>query len=351
MTHVNDSGCGLRVSGRNQRSAIRAAAPPPRFAFQLILSFLLCGTCYCQVVAPTPIRVETVLVNVPVVVTGPRGAPVSGLEKEDFALFEDGLPREISVFAAAEEPVSIALLLDTSKSTVTVLNKIKKSARSFVGRMRPRDRALVMTFDSEVQLLTPLSDDRKELDQVLKEIKPGEYAGTRLRDAVLEVTANRFRTISGRKAIVLLSDGQDYGSRASIPELLASVVESGTLVYSVYYRVDVRALVRELLGVRLPRGGVGQGPGSPWEKRESEAASFLNELSELSAGRFMLSGISDLNKIFSEILEELRNQYLLGFYPEKSRLDGTTHELRVEVRREGAVARSRRNYCVLRSEQ
>lgn len=297
-----------------------------------------------QVVSPTPIRVETVLVNVPAIVTDSRGMHISGLKREDFRLYEDGSPQPISVFAASEEPVSVALLLDTSKSTITVLERIKKAARSFLRSMRPRDRALIIAFDRDVRILSPLSDDLKELDETVKGAKPGEYVGTKLRDAVLEVTANRFKSTPGRKAIILLSDGQDFGSRASVADLLASVAESGVLVYSIFYKVDVRALSRELFGVPIP----GQLQDSIWQQREREAAAFLQELSELSAGRLMPSEISNLNKTFAQIIEELRHQYLLGFYPEMSKLDGSPHTLSVVVEREGAVVRARRDYRVLR---
>ena len=284
------------------------------------------------------------LVNVPASVTDSRGVHISGLKKEDFRLYEDGSPQSISVFAASEEPVNVALLLDTSKSTITVLERIKKAARSFLGSMRPRDRALIIAFDRDVRLLSPLSDDQKELDETIKGVKPGDYVGTRLRDAVLDVTASRFKNIPGRKAIILLSDGQDFGSRASVAGLLASVAESGVLIYSVFYKVDVRALSRELFGVPVP----GQLQDSIWQQREREAAAFLQELSELSAGRFMPSEISHLNRTFAQIMEELRHQYVLGFYPEMSKLDGTLHTLSVAVQREGAVVRARRDYRVLR---
>jgi VWFA-related protein len=210
--------------------------------------------------------------------------------------------------------------------------------------MRPRDRALVITFDHDVKLLSPLSEDQKELEETIKGAQPGDYVGTRLRDAVLEVTAKRFKNIAGRKAVILLSDGQDFGSGASIPDLLASVAESGVLIYSVFYKVDIRALSRELFGVAIP----GQLQDPIWQQREREAAAFLQELSELSAGRFMPSEISHLNDTFAQIMEELRHQYLLGFYPEATRLDGSLHTLSVVVEREGAVVRARRDYRVLR---
>ena len=298
-----------------------------------------------EAIAPTPIRVETVLVNVPAVVNDRQGKPVRDLRKEDFTLLEDGVPQQISIFAGSEEAVNIALLLDTSKSTVPVLGKIRNAARSFVRRMRPADRALVLSFDHDIRLVNPLTDDRVDLDRNIKAVRPGSYVGTRLRDAVMEVTAKRFQNLPGRKAIVLLSDGQDYGSQTSIADLLSSVAVSGTLVYSICYTVDLSALSRELFGVALPR----RVAGGPWTQRQKEAEVFLRELSDLSAGRYMPSEVSDLGKVFGQIVEELRSQYILGYYPATARLDGSVHALAVHVRRPGAAVRARTSYRVMKA--
>jgi Ca-activated chloride channel homolog len=298
-----------------------------------------------DIVSPTAIRVETVLINVPAIVTGAQGKPISTLKQEDFSLLEDGIPQPISLFASSEESVNVALLLDTSKSTVTVLGKIRQAARSFVRQMRPADRALVLSFDHELTVVNPLTDDREDLDQSIKTVRPGSYVGTKLRDAVLEVTAKRFRGLTGRKAIVLLSDGQDYGSQTSVVELLSSVAGSGTLVYSICYSVDLSALSKELFGVALPK----RLPGGVWDQRQKDAVVFLRELSELSAGRYLPSEISDLNKVFGQIIEELRNQYVLGYYPASAKLDGAVHTLEVTVRRPDARVRARNSYRVLKA--
>jgi VWFA-related protein len=316
----------------------------------IILWLILCivqGNIFAQDgAAPGPIRVRTVLVNVPVVITDERGGYLTGLKKEDFTLYEDGKMQPVALFAASEEPVQVALLLDTSKSTVTVLKKIKKAAMEFVKRMRPKDRALIMTFDSQVNLHSRLRDDKKELEEILTEIKTGAYVGTRLKDAVFEITSNYFKSIPGRKAIVLFSDGQDFGSRVSDKELLASVNESGTLIYSIFYLVDVRALAKELFDVPFPQR-TDTASGSPWAQREREARAFLQEISVLSAGRFSIGQASNLNQTFIQIIDELRHQYLLAFYPEKAKLDGAEHALKVEVNRTGTIPRCRPSYRVL----
>ena len=285
------------------------------------------------------IHVESALVTVPVIVSDSQGRFLPGLSADSFRLYEDGIQVPVSLFLKSEDPIKIALLLDTSMSTTTILGKIKQAARRFLLQMRPQDLAMVVSFDSDVQVLCPLSSDQRELNGAIKSAKIGGVS-TRMRDAINEIALQRFKSLTGRKAIVLLTDGQDHGSRISTPDLLDGVAASSTLVYSVFYNVDPRQLLRELVGVSPRRTGQYAG----WNEREEQAAQYLEKISELSAGRFYRSNVKELDNVFKQISEELRSQYLLGFYPEKSKLDGATHTLMVSVAIRDAVVRNRRSY-------
>ncbi|NWG12360.1 MAG: VWA domain-containing protein [Acidobacteria bacterium] len=288
-----------------------------------------------------PIRVESALVSVPVIVGDSQGRFVPGLTAEDFRLYQDGIEQKIDLFATSDQPTNIALLLDTSRSTVSVLGKIKKAAGQFLSQMRPQDRATVVTFDSEVRLLSPLTSDRERLEEAVKSAQVAYYEGTKLRDAIVEVITRRFKQLDERKAIILLTDGDDIGSVTPVSDLLDLVADSGTVVYSVYYRVDPRQTMKRLFGVssRLPSRR-----DSPSAARQTEGEQFLKGLSELSTGRVFASEVGKLKKAFEAVSEELRHQYLLGFYPDRSELDGLVHELSVSVEKPGAIVRSRRFY-------
>jgi Ca-activated chloride channel homolog len=298
------------------------------------------------------IRVESALVSVPVIVSDARGKYLPGLMLSDFKLFQDDVPQRVALFTAGEEPIRIGLLLDTSKSTITVLDKIKKAAREFLLQMRPQDQAFVVSFDANIDRLSNLSSDHRELGDAIKKAKVGEYTGTRMRDAILDAMQGRFRSAQGRNAIVLLTDGQDFGSAVSASDLLGAVAACNTVVYPIHYNVDPREAMRKLFGVRsrLPayKPGSRRGPYRVCDEREIAAAAYLQELSDLSAGRFYRSGMADLKQTFSQVAEELRHQYLLGFYPERSQLDGSVHSLRVEVSHPGAVVHARRSYRAAR---
>jgi len=291
---------------------------------------------------PEAIRVQTTLVNVPAIVTDSRGRYIPDLKAAEFTLYEEGQRQPIAVFATSQDPIHVALLLDTSKSTATVLRKIKKAASSFISNLRPQDRAMVVGFDAEVRTLSRLKNDREVLMEDIHNAELAMYPNTRLRDAVFDVVQRELRPVQGRKAIVVLSDGQDVGSAVSTEKLMEAVSGSDIVIYPVHYRVDPEQLMKKLFGISTPRrSGTAE---AQWQEYEKQGLEFLGGLADQSAGQLYASEIDDLKKTFAKVTEELRNQYLLGFYPERARLDDRLHGLTVEVGRAGAVVRARRSY-------
>jgi VWFA-related protein len=199
-----------------------------------------------------------------------------------------------------------------------------------------------VAFDYEVHTLAQLTGDRERLEDAIRAAEPGEYVGTKLRDAIVDVTEKKFKPILGRKAIVLLTDGQDYGSEATAASVVDSATESGTVVYTILYTVDPRTTIKKLFGIRLPQSGGGRSPA--WHEREEKAAEQMLQLSEESAGRLYRPELADLEKTFSQISQELRHQYLLAFHPSRSKLDGDLHTLSIQVSRPGLLVRSRGSY-------
>jgi len=256
-----------------------------------------------------------------------------------------------------EEPLNIALLLDTSHSTAQVLGDIKKAAGNFLKELRPQDRAMVMSFDYDIHLLSQLTPDRKALEKAVKSAKVGEEFGTVLRDAVSEVVDRSFKRVDGRKAIIVLTDGKDVGSRISEQAVFDQAAESGAMIYTVFFEtgfvrrgwIDATDFPRRRVWV----GGDRFPPPRPRrkeqrrqrvERRNEQAMSFLEKLADVSAGRYYNGEASDLKKTFNLIAEELRHQYRLGFYPDNHKIDGNRHTLRVEVTAPDAVVRARRSY-------
>lgn len=330
----------------------------------LALCLVVCPIRAQQAEPVDVIKVDSNLVSVPVIVSDRDGHYVARLTAERFKLYDNSVLQKISFFENAEEPLNVALLLDTSRSTQGVIDDIRKAAKSFLKDLGPQDRAMIVSFDYAVHRLSALTSDRKVLENAIKHAEVGQYLGTTLNDAVREIVEHDFKPIKGRKAIILLSDGQDHGSQISDSALLASESESDAMVYSIFYNSSGPGL-RDFRNRRFPgerrgplggrRRGIfggrnrlpdqlpGQRPGGPGdnprgnqrrerrEEMDEMGAEFLARLSEVTAGRFYRSQTTDLKKTFALIAEELRFQYRLGFQPDELQKDGSLHLLSVKV--------------------
>jgi VWFA-related protein len=265
-----------------------------------------------------------------------------------FTISQDGVNQKIDFFAAIEEPLNVGLLIDTSQSTRGVLDEIKDAATNFVKLLRLNDKATIVSFDYATHVLSPLTSDAGQLRRAINRADVPEYFGTTLRDAVAETIKKQFAGVTGRKAVILLTDGKDAGSRISADEIIVSLQESDVIVYTVFFKTDLRQ-IRPGFGNR--RGGV-FGERFPRRRREraeqqnERAEEFLQELSEVTAGRFYESESSKLKETFGLIVEELRHQYRLGFYPPEEKSGEGVHTLRVQVSRPNVAVRARSNYRV-----
>jgi VWFA-related protein len=307
------------------------------------------------------IKINTDLVSVPVVVSDRQGRYIPGLKAEDFSLYQDGIKQTISFFGAEEEPLNVALLLDTSRSALDALELIQDAAQDFIRLLQPADRAMVASFDRTVKALSPLTSDRKRLARAVEQVEIGERFGTVMRDAVLEVVEQYFASVKGRKAIVLLTDGKDFGSSISKDELLDKLEESDVMVYSVLYDTSFTPMARRRGGGR--RGGMGGGRrGGVWfprdrdrdergggvrdreRKRNEDALDYVEQMADVSAGRFYQNDVTDLKETFALIADELRKHYRLGYYPPDTEDDSGAHKIRVKVDRADVAVRSRGSY-------
>jgi Ca-activated chloride channel family protein len=291
------------------------------------------------------LTIETRLVSVPVIVSDRTGHYLSGLRANNFKLFDNNVEQKITFFDAAAEPLNIAVLLDTSRSTRGVLGDIRNAARDFLKKLRPGDRAMIVSFDKEVRQLSPLTNDARVWEAAIKRAAASEYFGTLLHDAVLETSKTFLQPVTGRKAIILLTDGEDGGSQTGAGELMSYESEADAMIYPIYYEAFLHSSSG---GLSLPhlRGIFGRSePKSPQQKeRRAGAVAFLNKLSEVTGGRFFNSQATDLKNAFDLIARELRYQYRLGFYPDEDVPAGSLRTLRVKVDRPDAAVRARRQY-------
>jgi hypothetical protein len=211
------------------------------------------------------LKTDTNLVTVPVIATDRGGLYVADLLKEEFSIEEDGVAQQVAFFAQVSAPFNVVLLLDTSASTQEKLSSIQKAAFAFVQQLQPADRVKIISFDNAIKSLCEFTNNRDLLKDAINRAKPGE--GTKVYDAMTNALES-LRSIKGRKAIVLFSDGVDWHSDSSTYEgTVRWLDEDGVIVYPIRYntRADTERIAREQaneISPTLPTSDVLRAPPS-----------------------------------------------------------------------------------------
>ncbi len=319
------------------------------------------------------LRVSTTLVTVPVSVMDRDGKYVPDLRKEDFKIYEEGAEQEVAYFASVEKPFTVALVLDTSGSTLNKLEEIHEAAISFVNQLRPDDSVMVVSFDDRVRLLCEPTTDRYAIQSAIRRSEPGD--GTKLYDAMDFVINQRLNQIKGRKAIVLFTDGVDTTSRrATYESTIRDAEELDALIYPIQFdtyedtvgriggggggrrRGGGGMTVGDILGAILNGGNVSIGGGGGGggancrgcTREEYEVGeAYLRDLAQRTGTRVEQAGDGrNLSQAFSVIAEELRRQYSIGYYPKSQAQAGERRQIRVRVNRPNMVVRARDSYIM-----
>jgi Ca-activated chloride channel family protein len=304
------------------------------------------------------LTVNTALVTVPVTVMDRGGKYVPNLTRRDFHVFENGVEQRIAYFATVDQTFTVVLLIDTSGSTHFKIEEMQSAAISFVNQLKDQDRVVVMSFDDSIQTLCEPTSDRDTLIQAIRRTRTG--GGTRLYDAVHQVVRQKLKSISGRKALVLFTDGVDTTSgNATYESTIREVQESDAAVYSVAYDTS-RGVMGGPGGIRLPggvifgipgSGGGGGFPGGPGSSPADyrRANEYLHEIALESGGQYYRGDtIVGLSAAFSELADELRRQYSIGYYPPKGQA-GQRRDIKVRVNQPGLVVKARDNYIYSKS--
>jgi len=362
---------------RLQGSEVASASGPPRLINPRSQSNAVTATGDSQPAAqPTPeevdendiVRVDTTLVTVPVSVLDHDGRFVPGLKQEDFKLFENDQEQSIAYFEPAEKPFTVALLLDTSASTHFHLDEIKEAAIAFAKQLRPQDRVLIVSFNSEVLLLTEATNNLGLIQDVI-EVNAYTGTSTRLYDAVDLTIKERLNQIKGRKAIVLFTDGVDTASeQATYQSTLNEVDELDALIYPIQYDttdylramqnagsvpVTVTTTTPGIFGRRtttqtynVPVNNGGQPMPGATKADYDLADKYLHQLAEKTGGRlYEANDTKQLAAAFSRIAEELRRQYTIGYYPKSANVaDDERRQIRVRVRQPNLAVKARNSY-------
>lgn len=282
------------------------------------------------------IRVETNLITIPVSVFDRNGLYVSDLTKENFKIFEDGKEQEIAYFATTEQPFTVVLLIDTSPSTEFKIKEIQDAAIAFVDQLGPQDNVMVIEFDANIHVLAEATTDRQKIYKAIRRADFG--GGTSLYDAVDFTLRKRLNRVSGRKAIVLFSDGVDTTSGTSYDLSLREAEESDTVIFPIYYNTFFDNQRR--IGFPPMRGTSRQ--------EYMLGRQYLKDLADSTGGRVFNAGNTPggLIRAFESIAEELRRQYSIGYIPSESGQAGQRKQIKVRVNRPNLIIRARDSYVV-----
>ena len=305
------------------------------------------------------LRIDTSLVIVPVSVMDHYGKYVPNLRRQDFHVFDEGVEQRIAYFATVDKPFTVVLVIDTSGSTHFKLDEIQNAAISFVNQLKSDDRVMVMSFDDQIKVLSEPTNDRDALLHAIRRTRTG--GGTRLYDAVETVIKQKLSQIAGRKAIVLFTDGVDTTSHhATYSNTLREAQESDGAIYTVNYDTggfnpfDPNHTQIPWpggsggIGIGLPFPGSGRGGGnstgsSPEDYRR--AREYLHQLADLSGGRYYRGDTAtDVAAAFSEVADELRRQYSIGYYPTPVGQPGQRRQIKVRMTHPNMVVKARDSY-------
>ncbi len=293
-----------------------------------------------------PIKIDVNIVNMFCAVRDKKGALVPALAKEDFQLFEDGKAQTIKYFSRETDlPLTIGLLVDVSGSQVNLIDIEKRAATAFFQQvLKKKDVAFVISFGADSELLQDLTGSPKLLQEGLDRLRlnagtsgfgggpvptANKPRGTVMYDAVYLAANDRLAREVGRKVVVLITDGEDQGSSYSIKQAIEQAQKADAVIYSIYY-VDPYFYNRGGLSF----GGGGEG--------------YLKQMSEETGGRvFKVDRGHTLSDAFTQLQQEMRSQYAIGWTPFADRKDGSYHKTELRLADKNLKVQARKGYYAM----
>lgn len=297
-----------------------------RISEQAIFVFLclaLCGSLFGGIAYGQKdddiVSVDSSIVVLNASISDSAGKPVFGLKQGQFKVFEDGKEQQLSLFQAEETPFAAVILIDTSGSMEERVSMARSAAITFLDGLRAEDNCKIYTFDSKVSLVQDFSNQRDVTDKLF-DIKANGM--TALNDAIYQAAADLSKRVERRRAIIVLSDGEDTFSKRSAEKAIRAALGADITIYS----VDMSSTEDS--------GG-----------RRQQNQSVLRSFAEKTGGFFLATpGGNAMRDAFQRIVTELGSQYTLGYQPPSSSKDGKWHTLEVRVSRSNLLIRTRKGY-------
>jgi Ca-activated chloride channel homolog len=277
-------------------------------------SFALCALCswvtFGQEAGELKLRVDTTLVLIPVAVTDSQNRFILGLQKNDFQLFEDGVEQNVAIFSGEDAPLSVGLVFDESGSMGYKLRNSQAAIARFLKTMTAEDETFLVEFSDAAKMTVGFTASSEKIQDALTKAQPGGL--TAMLDAVNISLDEMKNARNSRKAIVIVSDGGDNHSQYTATQIESLVREADVQIYA--------------MGVFEPSLSFGLTP------EEVSGPRLLSEIATQTGGRaFSASLTSDLPAVAARVAVELRNQYVIGYYPKNETKDGSYRHVEVKV--------------------
>ena len=316
------------------------------------LFLALAGTVVVLAQDDNTIRLDVNLVSIFASVRGKNNALISNLEKGDFKIFEDGKEQQIKNFTRETDlPLTLGLLVDTSSSQERLIDTEQRAASQFFSKViREKDQAFLIQFGAEAELLQDLTNSTRSLQKGLQQLRlsvpvgglhPGpvptmqNQAGTILYDAVYLAANDELKREVGRKAIILITDGVDTGSKITRDKAIEAAQKGDVMIYSIFYQD------RAAYGGGFGTISLGGGGG------ESE----LRRMSSETGGQvFHVDRSHSLDDIFKELQDEMRSQYAITYQPPNPKRDGTYHKIDIKLANKDYKPQARKGYYAIEPE-
>jgi Ca-activated chloride channel homolog len=299
------------------------------------------------------LRADEVLLNV--TVADPYGRQATDLAREEFMVAEDGKRQDIASFLISSVPVNVVLMLDASGSIVSEINSLRDAAMQFVEQLGPEDKLSVIEFHTKVELIQDWTSKADDVRHALSwRFKPGmvmtkdghyEQGSTSLYDAIYATADEQLAKVQGRKAIIILTDGDDTSSKITYEQALASMIRTSAVVYVVSKARAFITQINSQYGGKVGRIFGTASNAQYYTGRLERAERTMTDLSTRTGGK-IFSPLKDeeMKSVYGQVARELKNQYIITYVSKNEARDGGLRQVRVYLTRPGYNVRTRESY-------
>jgi VWFA-related protein len=297
-----------------------------------VLAAILTGVAWGQEAPKISVRVNVVTLFA--TVHDPDGGVVKNLMRDDFVLLEDGVPQKIEFFSQESDlPLTIGLLVDTSRSQTGVLDQERRASYTFLDQVlrEGKDQAFVVHFDLQVETLQGPTSSRSDLQAALGRLRIPDRDSTLVFSAIKDSSEDLMRPLMGRKAFILLSDGVAFREPTSITTAIEFAQRADTIIYPIRF-ADPELFSRPVVGVFLALAS-------------QHGRQGLHRMARETGGTyFEVTKSQSIEEIYAQIQDALRNQYALGYTPGRAESDGKYHKIKLSTKDRRLVVTTRAGY-------